>query len=65
MTGLQEYLPCEEQIKIGWIDDDGRPNPRMKTIEQGAATSVWAAVTPELENVSGQYLEDCTIAMPW
>jgi hypothetical protein len=50
---------------MGWIDDAGMPNPRMKTIEQGAATSVWAAVAPELDNVSGRYLEDCTIAKPW
>jgi NAD(P)-dependent dehydrogenase (short-subunit alcohol dehydrogenase family) len=65
MTGLQKYVSREEQIKMGWIDDAGMPNPRMKTIEQGAATSVWAAVAPELDNVSGRYLEDCTIAKPW
>jgi NAD(P)-dependent dehydrogenase (short-subunit alcohol dehydrogenase family) len=65
MTGLQKYVPREEQLKMGWIDDAGTSNPRMKTIEQGAATSVWAAVAPELDNVSGQYLEDCTIAKPW
>jgi NAD(P)-dependent dehydrogenase (short-subunit alcohol dehydrogenase family) len=65
MTGLQKYVPRDEQIKMGWIDDSGTPNPRMKTIEQGAATSVWAAVAPELDNVTGQYLEDCTIAKPW
>jgi NAD(P)-dependent dehydrogenase (short-subunit alcohol dehydrogenase family) len=65
MTGLQKYVPREEQIKMGGIDDAGTPNPHMKTIEQEAATSVWAAVAPELENVSGQYLEDCTIAKPW
>jgi NAD(P)-dependent dehydrogenase (short-subunit alcohol dehydrogenase family) len=65
MTGLQKYVSREEQMKMGWIDDAGMPNPRMKTIEQGAATSVWAAVAPELDNVSGRYLEDCTIAKPW
>jgi NAD(P)-dependent dehydrogenase (short-subunit alcohol dehydrogenase family) len=65
MTGLQKYVPHEEQIKMGWIDKAGTPNPRMKTIEQGAATSIWAAVAPELENVSGRYLEDCSIAKPW
>jgi NAD(P)-dependent dehydrogenase (short-subunit alcohol dehydrogenase family) len=65
MTGLQKYVPLEEQKKMGWIDEAGRPNPRMKTTEQGAATSVWAAVAPELDNISGQYLEDCAIAKPW
>jgi NAD(P)-dependent dehydrogenase (short-subunit alcohol dehydrogenase family) len=65
MTGLQKYVPLEEQKKMGWIDEAGRPNPRMKTTEQGAATSIWAAVAPELDNISGQYFEDCAIAKPW
>lgn len=32
--------------------------PRFKTIEQGAATSVFAAVSPSLEGVGGRYLDD-------
>jgi hypothetical protein len=31
----------------------------LKTLEQGASTTVWAAVAPELEGVGGKYLEDC------
>lgn len=65
MTGLQKYVARDEQIKMGWIDEAGNPNPRMKTVEQGAATSIWAAVAPGLDKVSGKYLEDCTIAQPW
>ncbi|ARN75653.1 SDR family NAD(P)-dependent oxidoreductase [Oceanicoccus sagamiensis] len=34
---------------------------QLKTIEQGAATSVWAATSPELEGKGGLYLEDCQI----
>jgi NAD(P)-dependent dehydrogenase (short-subunit alcohol dehydrogenase family) len=34
----------------------------FKTIPQGAATSVWAATSPELEGKGGLYLEDCGIA---
>jgi hypothetical protein len=64
MTSFQRYVPREEQLKMCWIDDAGTPNLHMKTIEQGAATSIWAAVAPELDNVSGHYLEDCTIAKP-
>jgi NAD(P)-dependent dehydrogenase (short-subunit alcohol dehydrogenase family) len=33
-----------------------------KTVRQGAATSVWAAVSPELDDLGGLYLEDCSIA---
>jgi NAD(P)-dependent dehydrogenase (short-subunit alcohol dehydrogenase family) len=33
-----------------------------KTIPQGAATEVWAAISPELAGVSGKYLDDCQVA---
>jgi NAD(P)-dependent dehydrogenase (short-subunit alcohol dehydrogenase family) len=36
--------------------------PVFKTIEQGAATSLYAAVSPELEGRGGLYLEDCHVA---
>lgn len=34
----------------------------MKSVEAGAATSVWAATSPELEEHGGAYLEDCGVA---
>jgi NAD(P)-dependent dehydrogenase (short-subunit alcohol dehydrogenase family) len=37
---------------------------QWKTIPQGAATSVWAAVSPDLDGHGGLYLEDCQIAEP-
>jgi retinol dehydrogenase-12 len=36
--------------------------PFMKTIAQGAATSVYAAASPDLAGKSGAYLADCAIA---
>jgi NAD(P)-dependent dehydrogenase (short-subunit alcohol dehydrogenase family) len=33
-----------------------------KTVEAGAATTVWAATSKELEGVGGLYLEDCHVA---
>jgi NAD(P)-dependent dehydrogenase (short-subunit alcohol dehydrogenase family) len=65
MTGLQKYMTDAEKRARGWIDEAGTPNPAFKTVEQGAATSVWAAVAPELEGVGGLYLEDCRVADPW
>jgi NAD(P)-dependent dehydrogenase (short-subunit alcohol dehydrogenase family) len=65
MTGLQKHVSHEEQMKMGWIDEAGAQNSRFKSTEQGAATSIWAAVAPELEGIGGLYLEDCTIAKPW
>lgn len=34
----------------------------LKSIAQGAATSVWAATSPDLESHGGAYLEDCHVA---
>ena len=36
----------------------------VKTVEQGAATSVWAATAPELADRGGSYLENCQLAEP-
>jgi NAD(P)-dependent dehydrogenase (short-subunit alcohol dehydrogenase family) len=65
MTPLQRHLPREEMVAFGWIDEAGNVNARFKTTEQGAATSTWAAVGPELEGVGGLYLEDCHQAAPF
>ncbi|WP_397415850.1 oxidoreductase [Phenylobacterium sp.] len=64
-TPLQRHLPVEEMIAFGWIDAEGNVNPRFKSTEQGASTSVWAALAPELEGVGGLYLENCAQAEPW
>lgn len=42
--------------------------PPRKTVEQGAATSVWAATAPELDDDGGTYLADCEVTdqhAPW
>ncbi|PWI13789.1 oxidoreductase [Streptomyces sp. Act143] len=65
-TPLQRHIPKEEMIERGWIDDEGNLlNPgAFKTPEQGAATQVWAATSPQLAGMGGVYLEDCDIAEP-
>ena len=35
---------------------------KLKSVEAGAATSVYAATAPELEGRGGVYLEDCHVA---
>lgn len=40
----------------------GLPPPEMKDISQAAATSVWAAVVADKDEIGGRYLEDCGIA---
>lgn len=64
MTPLQRHLPREEMIAFGWIDEAGQVAQGFKTPEEGASTSVWAAIGPELENVGGLYLENCAQALP-
>ena len=40
----------------------GKPPFQWKTIPQGAATSVWAAVVASADEVGGQYCENCHVA---
>jgi NAD(P)-dependent dehydrogenase (short-subunit alcohol dehydrogenase family) len=63
MTQLARHLAKEEMVAAGWIDEDGTPlNPTFKTPEQGAATQVWAATSPQLDGKGGVFCEDCDIA---
>ena len=68
ITDLIRYMSNEEVRAYGVLDDHGRPiiDParNMKTPEQGAATSVWCATSPQLEGLGGVYCEDCDIAAP-
>jgi NAD(P)-dependent dehydrogenase (short-subunit alcohol dehydrogenase family) len=64
-TGLMRNLSQDEFRARGWIDAEGNDlREGWKTPEQGAATTIWAAVAPELQGVSGKYLEDCAVATP-
>ncbi len=64
LTGLQRFHGDALKRKIGFIHDDGSLDPMMKTAGQAAATSVWAAIAPELEGRGGLVLEDCGEALP-
>ncbi|MFE2737654.1 SDR family NAD(P)-dependent oxidoreductase [Streptomyces sp. NPDC059349] len=64
LTPLQRHLPKQEMVERGWIDEEGNllyPEA-FKTPQQGAATQVWAATSPQLNGMGGVYLEDCDIA---
>ncbi|MFG1839592.1 oxidoreductase [Micromonospora sp. NPDC049175] len=61
-TPLQRHLAVEEMVAAGWIDVDGTPAPGLfKTVEQGAATQVWAATSPDLDSYGGDYCVDCQV----
>jgi NAD(P)-dependent dehydrogenase (short-subunit alcohol dehydrogenase family) len=65
LTPLQRHLSRQEMMDFGWIDADGNQlETRFKTPEQGAATSTWAATSPQLDGMGGVYCEDCDVAAP-
>ncbi|MFE4669875.1 SDR family NAD(P)-dependent oxidoreductase [Streptomyces sp. NPDC056716] len=66
VTPLQRHLVPQELVERGWLDEHGEPiDPdAFKTPQQGAATQVWAAASPQLDGMGGVYLEDCDIAEP-
>ncbi|WP_233501970.1 SDR family NAD(P)-dependent oxidoreductase [Serratia marcescens] len=51
-------------IALGWMDEEGNPaDPdALKTPQQGAATQIWAATSPQLQGLGGLYCEDGDIA---
>lgn len=61
VTPLQRYLTMEEQVAMGWFDEQGNLNEVFKTVEQGASTSVWCAVSPLLDGMGGVYCENCNV----
>jgi NAD(P)-dependent dehydrogenase (short-subunit alcohol dehydrogenase family) len=64
LTDLVRHLDRQELVDAGMVDESGRVTGGAKTPEQGAATQVWAATSPQLDGLGGVYLEDCDIAEP-
>ncbi len=66
VTGLIRHM-SQAQIESSEIfDETGKPiidpENNKKTPQQGAATSVWCATSPQLEGLGGVYCADCDIA---
>jgi NAD(P)-dependent dehydrogenase (short-subunit alcohol dehydrogenase family) len=62
-TNLQRHLTTEElqeRIRLS----GGAATRRVKTPEQGAATTLVVATTPLLEGASGKYFDDCNESAP-
>jgi len=66
MTNLGRFTPAEHLRAFDIIDAEGKPvvdpSRDRKSPEQGAATIVWCALSPQLEGKGGVYCEDCDIA---
>ncbi|KAK4445229.1 short-chain dehydrogenase TIC 32 [Podospora aff. communis PSN243] len=57
--GELKALDQAQGNKEGWAEF------KFKTPDQGAATSVFAAFSPDLKGHNGAYLQDCHVADPW
>lgn len=63
LTPLQRHLSLDEMVAAGWLDANGQlADCTFKTVQQGAATQVWAATAASLVGRGGVYCEDCEIA---
>jgi NAD(P)-dependent dehydrogenase (short-subunit alcohol dehydrogenase family) len=59
-TALARHMGPDDLANFGETTALGLPP--VKTIEQGAATSVLLAASPDVDGVTGRYYEDCTEA---
>jgi NAD(P)-dependent dehydrogenase (short-subunit alcohol dehydrogenase family) len=66
VTDLVRHMSNEQLEASHVIDKDGKPiidpENNKKTPQQGAATSVWCATSPQLDGMGGVYCADCDIA---
>ncbi|PTE12366.1 SDR family NAD(P)-dependent oxidoreductase [Mesorhizobium helmanticense] len=66
MTPGIRHLTRSEFDAVGAVASDGSPiiDPArdLKTVKQGAATTVWAATAPVLDSIGGVYCENCDVA---
>lgn len=65
-TNLSRHMSAEAIKASGYIDDDGNhvidPDRNMKTVAMGAATTVWCAVSHQLDGIGGVYCENSDIS---
>lgn len=66
LTDLARSLSADEIAAFNLYDAEGKlrvdPENDLKTVEQGAATSVWCATSPQLAGMGGVYCEDSEVA---
>lgn len=62
MTNLGRHMTKDDYARFGTQAQES--GLEFKSVEQGAATSVWAATSPVLAGRGGLYLEDCHIGKP-
>ncbi|EKS70278.1 MULTISPECIES: SDR family NAD(P)-dependent oxidoreductase [unclassified Caballeronia] len=65
-TPLARHMTIDDYRLMGAVKEDGTlktaEDPGFKTVEQGAATTLWCAVSSQLDGLGGLYCEDCDVA---
>ncbi|MBB6220927.1 oxidoreductase [Rhizobium leguminosarum] len=65
-TNLVRHQSGDFLKASGYVDEHGQPvidpENNKKTVEQGASTTVWCAVSEKLDGLGGVYCENCNIA---
>ena len=65
-TELGRNVPHEDLVNYGIFDENGKvinnPSKGLKSLSQGASTTVWCAVSSQLDGIGGVYCENADIA---
>jgi NAD(P)-dependent dehydrogenase (short-subunit alcohol dehydrogenase family) len=65
LTDLVRYMTDDELKAWGIVREDGvlkAPSSGFKSLAQGAATTMWCSLSPQLSGKGGVYCEDCDVA---
>lgn len=66
LTELARHLSQDEIAAAGIFEENGKvridPANDWKTVEQGAATTIWCATSHQLDGIGGVYCTNCDIA---
>ena len=64
-TELSRHVPHEDLVGYGIFDENDKvindPSKGLKSISQGASTTVWCATSPLLKDIGGVYCENSEI----
>jgi NAD(P)-dependent dehydrogenase (short-subunit alcohol dehydrogenase family) len=59
LEGIGIKIDAERTVDSSEFEANGGV---VKSLDQGAATTIWAAVSPMLDDLGGLYLEECDVA---
>ncbi|OZJ03855.1 hypothetical protein BZG36_03673 [Bifiguratus adelaidae] len=64
VNGIKALGGEKGALERGWMNEAGELHPGLKTVPQGAATQIYALVSPELAGHGGAYIKDCHVESP-